>query len=93
MMLSEMPAEIQSALAPLATALNAAHLAPVTWQYSAEAFGNFVVTFRSERHAFTLTRDRGQFLFDGADRKSAGLGRVFESAEDLLPHLLSWLRR
>ena len=91
---SEFPQEITRALAPLDMALTAAHLSPVTWLYSDRAFGNFVVTFGGPRHAFTLTRDRGQFIVSGADRKSlekAGLSRVFNSAQELLPCLASWL--
>ena len=94
MVLSELPTEIQNALGPLTPALATAHVSPVTWVYSERAFGSFLITFRSPRHEFTLTRDRGQFIIGGADRKSleeAGLLRAFDTAEDLLPYLSSWL--
>jgi hypothetical protein len=74
--------------------LTAAHLVPVAHEYSEQAFGNFVVTFRSEELEITLTRDRGQFMVAGSDRdalEAAGLWRAFDSAQDLLPPLSRWL--
>jgi hypothetical protein len=94
MLLSDLPAEIRTALAPLTPALTAGHLSPVSWTFSEKAFGNFVVTFRGPGHALTLTRDRGQLIVDGCGRKSlkgAGLRKAFDTAEDLLPHLSNWL--
>ncbi|UHQ18278.1 hypothetical protein LVB87_08560 [Lysobacter sp. KIS68-7] len=92
--MSDLPPEIRDALAPLAGVLATGHLSPVTWQYSEKAFGNFVVDFRGPGRMFTLTRDRGQFLVSGIDRRSAekaGLCRAFDSAQALLPSLSSWL--
>jgi len=93
-MLTELPAEIQSALGALTPALIAAHLSPMTWEFSEKEFGNFLVVFHSPSHKFTLTRDRGQFIVSGFERKSLenqGLWRAFDTAEDLLPHLSRWL--
>jgi hypothetical protein len=93
-MLCVLPDEIQNAIATLIPVLVAAHMAPVEYQCSEPAFGNFVVTFRSERREITLTRDRGQFMVSGSDRnslESAGLWRAFDTPQDLLPHLSSWL--
>ena len=93
MMITELPAVIQSALKPLTPALAAAHLLPSGWEYS-DSFGNFLVAFRGSGREITLTRDRGQFIVGGSDRTSlekAGLWRAFDTAQELLPHLASWL--
>ena len=76
MKLSELPTEVQLALLPLASALDAAHLAPSRWEYS-DSLGNFLVAFRGPDREITLTLDRGQFIVGGSDRaslKETGLG-------------------
>jgi len=93
-MLTELPTEVQVALAPLASTLNASHLLPSTWEFSPESFGNFVATFRSSDHMVSITRDRNQFIVGGADRdelEAARLWRAFDTAHDLLPYLAKWL--
>jgi hypothetical protein len=92
---TELPVEIQRALEPLAPALAAAHLLPSKWE-SSDSFGNFLVAFRSSHREITLTRDRGQFIVGGSDRASleeAGLWRAFDTAQELLPHLVAWLSK
>ena len=93
MLPSELPEEVERALAPLMPVLTAAGLSPVKWVYSEQSFGNFAVDFIRLDRVITLTRDRGQFMLSGDDRKSmeaAGLWRAFDSAEDMLPHLSKW---
>jgi hypothetical protein len=95
-MLTALPSEVQSAIAALSPVLMAAHLSPVACQYSEQAFGNFVVTFRGQRGEITLIRDRGQFIVKASDRDSlerAGLWRAFDTAQELLPPLSKWLLR
>jgi len=93
MLPSELPEEVERALAPLMPVLTAAGLSPVRWVYSETSFGNFAVDFLRLDRVITLTRDRGQFMLSGDDRKSmeaAGLWRAFDLAEDMLPHLSKW---
>ena len=93
MNITELPVEVQGALAPLAPALTAAQLFPSGWEYS-DSFGNFLVAFRGPGREITLTRDRGQFIVGSSDRASleeAGLWRAFDTAQELLPYLAKWL--
>jgi hypothetical protein len=92
---TELPAEIQRVLAPLAPTLVAAQLLRTGWECS-NFDGDFVVVFYDGRQDITLTRDRGQFIVGGPDRSSleeAGLWRAFDTAQELLPHLTKWLSR
>ena len=60
---------------------------------SESSFGNFAVDFSNGPANIQVTRDRGQFIFDG-DRKAleaAGLWRAFHSPDSALTPLTAWL--
>jgi hypothetical protein len=54
--------------------------------FAPESFGNYVVIFRRGDRTIDVTRDRGQYLIGGLDRRtleSLGLWRALESKDQL----------
>ena len=94
-MVVDLPDTIRTPLRTLLPLLESLHFSPIKYQYSAEAFGNFLVSFRSPGGAgFQLTRDRSQFLVDGPSQhllEQAGLFGAFDDISELQPLLLAFL--
>ena len=89
----DLPSEVARALEPLASELGKSGYAPSSFLLS-KSFGDFQVTFSRGAHAFSIARDRGQFLVNDVaqeELEAFGLLRVFATPVQLRENLLAWL--
>ena len=59
------------------------------------SFGNFIVTFVSDKNVFSVVRDRGQYHVDHANQSElerVGLWRSFLGVYSLTQPLLAWAK-
>ena len=94
-MVVDLPDTIRAPLRTLLPLLESAQFWPTHFQYSAESFGDFFVSFLGPGGvSFQLTRDRSQFLVDGPSKarlEQADLFRAFEDVQELQPLLMAFL--
>jgi hypothetical protein len=68
---------------------------PSHWEYTPEAFGNYLIDFKAPTRSFRVIRDRSQYILGGDQEElaAAGLWRAFDDKAEFANALLSWLGR
>lgn len=90
-----LPPEVAGDIGDLVAELQALGAVVESARYDARFFGNFVVSLRSPRGCFQVTRDRSQYIVQGpprAELEPVGLWRAFDQKDAFSAALLAWMR-
>jgi hypothetical protein len=88
-----LPPQIMQTLGAVVPELEGTGFIPVVFEESM-SFGNFFVTFASNRRAITIAQDRGQLLVSGLpdqELQASGLWRAYSSPIKLHQQVRIWL--